>query len=182
MKDRISRKAQRRRTPAENQRPPAEQSNELAVGSGKAEPMRSAAKNTGGPSEPRAPLSEPPIYNVRIVQDDAQPVPVKVIEGDARGQRTTPPADVSHSDDFRSVRWYGTDYVFTPTQAACVRVLWEAWERGTPVLGQDSILEHQDVGSAASRLYDVFQKGKHPAWGKMIVSPRKGAFCLAKPT
>ena len=43
-----------------------------------------------------------------------------------------PVTSVSHSDDFRSVFWYGISYVFTPTQAACIRVLWEAWERRLP--------------------------------------------------
>jgi hypothetical protein len=94
--------------------------------------------------------------------------------------RPTEPADVAHSDDFRSVRWYGTNYLFTPTQAACVRVLWEAWERGTPVVGQESILE--TAGSTCCRLRDVFDKAKHPAWDKMIVSPRKGSFSLAEPS
>src|SRR5262249_51851747 len=86
-------------------------------------------------------------------------------------------ADVTHSDDFRSARWYGTEYVFSPTQAACVRVLWEAWERGSPVVGQETVLD--GAGSVGNRLRDVFEKGKHPAWGVMIVSPRKGAFRLA---
>jgi hypothetical protein len=88
-------------------------------------------------------------------------------------------ADTDHSDDFRFVRWYGTEYVFTPTQAACIRVLWEAWKKGTPVLGQAAILEAAD--SRGTRLSDVFEKGKHPAWRKMIVCVRKGAFQLAKP-
>jgi hypothetical protein len=87
--------------------------------------------------------------------------------------------EVSHSPDFRSVHWYGTKYVFTPTQAACIRVLWEAWERRELTVGQDAILEA--AGSAGARLRDVFEKAKHPAWGAMIVSPRKGAFCLAEP-
>jgi len=91
----------------------------------------------------------------------------------------TPRPEISHADDFRSVRWYGTEYIFTPTQAACVRVLWEAWERGSPVVGQASILEAAD--STGSRLRDVFEKGMHPAWGTMIVPARKGAFRFAEP-
>jgi hypothetical protein len=94
-------------------------------------------------------------------------------------QPARPVADVCHANDFRSVRWYGTEYIFTPTQAACVRVLWDAWERGSPVVGQDLILE--TAGSTGARLRDVFDKGRHPAWETMIVSPRKGAFRLNAP-
>jgi hypothetical protein len=86
-----------------------------------------------------------------------------------------------HSKDFRSVHWYGCDYSFSPTQAACVKVLWEAWENGTPELGQATILEHPEVEAESERLIDVF-KG-HPAWGKMIVKGRTaGAYRLAEPT
>jgi hypothetical protein len=85
----------------------------------------------------------------------------------------------SHSEDFRSVRWYGTDYTFTATQAACIKVLWEAWEHGTPELGQAFILDA--AGSESGRLRDVFEKGKHPAWNKLIVSSRKGVFRLSEP-
>jgi hypothetical protein len=102
----------------------------------------------------------------------------KGIARDKRKPTGEAQANVAHSDDFRSVCWYGTDYVFTPTQAACVRVLWEAWERGSPVMGQDSILE--TAGSTGARLRDVFEKGKHQAWDKMIVSAKKGAFRLAE--
>jgi len=72
-----------------------------------------------------------------------------------------------HSADFRSVHWYGDNYTFSPTQAACVKVLWMAWENGTPELGQETILEHPEVEAESKRLVDVF-KG-HPAWSRMIV-------------
>jgi len=88
-----------------------------------------------------------------------------------------PPA--RHSKDFRSVHWFGTDYGFTPTQAACVKVLWAAWENGTPDLGQDTILEHPEVEAESKRLFDVFRD--HPAWGTMIVKGQTaGAYRLAE--
>jgi hypothetical protein len=37
--------------------------------------------------------------------------------------------DAAHGDDFRCVCWFGEVYEFTATQAACVKVLWEHWER-----------------------------------------------------
>jgi hypothetical protein len=96
-----------------------------------------------------------------------------------RPGRPRPAALVAHSDDFRSVRWFGTEYSFTPTQSACVRVLWEAWARGTPDVGHQTILN--TARSDSARLREVFNKGKHPAWGTMIASHRKGTFRLAEP-
>ncbi len=84
---------------------------------------------------------------------------------------------VTCSSDFRSINWYGTQYTFTPTQAACFRVLWESWQRGTPVLGERTILEQAE--SQSQRLIYLFDKGKHPAWGDLIVpGPVKGTFQL----
>jgi hypothetical protein len=84
-----------------------------------------------------------------------------------------------HSTDFRSVHWYGIDYQFTPTQAACVKVLWEAWINGTPDVGQETILDK--AGSQCSRLDHLFRKsGKmHPAWSRLIISRSKGSYRLA---
>jgi hypothetical protein len=95
---------------------------------------------------------------------------------DAAGGGDDDDQDVAHSDDFRSVRWFGQVYEFTTTQASCVKVLWEHWERGTPTVGQETILEA--AGAGGDRLRDIFDKGKHPAWGTMIVEARKGAFRL----
>lgn len=85
----------------------------------------------------------------------------------------------SHSPDFRSVNWYGQEFDFTPTQAACVKVLWDAWESGTSTLGESSILD--SAGSAGSRLRDVFRKGKHPAMGRMIHKVGRDSYQLGKP-
>jgi hypothetical protein len=82
-----------------------------------------------------------------------------------------------HSADFRSVHWFGADYTFTPTQAAVVRQLWEAWEDGTPGLGQETLLE--GAGSTGDRLRDVFRGS--PAWGTLVVPLGKGLFALAPP-
>lgn len=84
-----------------------------------------------------------------------------------------------HSDDFRSVVWFGREYEFTATQAACIRILWGNWNRGTPSVGEQTILENAD--SNADRLRDVFASGNHPAWGQMIQSSTKGAFKLGEP-
>jgi hypothetical protein len=87
------------------------------------------------------------------------------------------PADnVHHSDDFRSVVWFGTSYTFTKSQAACVEILWAAREAGTPELDGLTVVTKAEV--AQTRLIDVFRSnGKtHPAWGTMIVpGTSKGA-------
>jgi hypothetical protein len=94
-----------------------------------------------------------------------------------------PPA--RHSSDFRSVHWFGTDFTFSPTQAACVKVLWREWDNGTPEIGQDTVLS--EVEAAGKRLIDVFrdrnsESGYHTAWGKMIVpASTRGSFRLSSP-
>jgi hypothetical protein len=97
----------------------------------------------------------------------------------ARGKFGFPIPSATHSSDFSTVQWYGTQYDFTKTQAACVKVLWEAWENKTPGISEETILEN--AGSCGSRLRDVFDKGKHRAWGTMIVKAGKGRFQLQEP-
>jgi hypothetical protein len=84
----------------------------------------------------------------------------------------------THSEDFRSVVWFGQSYTFTNTQAACLEILWEAWSNQTPELGQAHILEA--ARSKAKRLQDLFSK--HPAWKTMIArGEKKGTFRLRSP-
>lgn len=81
-----------------------------------------------------------------------------------------------HSEDFRSVRRLDQTYHFTPTQAACVKALWEAMESGMPQIGQAHLLEKVD--SNASKLWSVFRG--HPAWKTLIVPGNtKGTYQLA---
>jgi hypothetical protein len=87
-------------------------------------------------------------------------------------------ASARHSADFRSVYWYGTQYEFTTSQAACVKILWEHWEQRTPAIGEVTLLER--AGLSGNRLRDVFEKGGHPAWGTMIIpGDTKGSFQLS---
>lgn len=89
-----------------------------------------------------------------------------------------PGEQCDHSPDFRSVRWCGTDYTFTATQAAIVKLLWEAREHNTPDVGVQYLLEAVD--SMTSRLPDIFRNNK--AWGKLIVNGEtKGTKRLADP-
>jgi hypothetical protein len=99
----------------------------------------------------------------------------EVVESSAIVTRTA-----RHSADFSSVHWYGQDYVFKGLRAKCVGVLWQAWEHGTPVLHQSTILENAGSAREDQRLALVFKD--HPAWGTMIVSAGRGLFRLQPPT
>jgi hypothetical protein len=82
--------------------------------------------------------------------------------------------------DFRSVHWFGNNHSFTRTQAACVKVLWAAWENGTPELDQQTVLTAPEVDSESKRLADLFKD--HPAWGTMLVQGKTaGSYRLAPP-
>lgn len=119
---------------------------------------------------------------VRIdVVGDPDPIILKVPRGTCQAAKVeTLPA--RHSPDYRSVDWFGQSYTFTTTQAACVAALWEAWEQGTPTMGQEAVLEA--AGSSARRLDHVFRDGEsqpHPAWGTMIVPAGRGSYRLCEP-
>lgn len=98
-----------------------------------------------------------------------------------RGNKATTKNKVdecTYGPGFRSVLWFGTKYAFTSYQAACVKILWEAWENKTPDVGDATLLA--ESGSESKRLKDVFKD--RPAWGTMIVSGEtKGTHRLAKP-
>jgi hypothetical protein len=86
--------------------------------------------------------------------------------------------DAAHSDDFASVRWFGRNYEFTPNQAACVKILWANWQRGTPAVRGETVLENADVSQ--TRLDMVFRD--NPAWGGMIAGGKvRGTYRLQPP-
>lgn len=82
-----------------------------------------------------------------------------------------------HSPDFRSCRWFGLDFDFTPAEAAIVGLLWAAWENGTPWVSQAWLLEQ--AGCDSKRIQDVFRRGRK-AIGPMIVLS-DGVACLRPP-
>jgi hypothetical protein len=87
-----------------------------------------------------------------------------------------------HSPDFRSVYWYGTAYgPFTPTQAAVISILWEAWENGTPDVGGDYLMERAGSDRSDQRVASVFgvtEEGNR-FWSQVITSGAKGSYRLA---
>jgi hypothetical protein len=90
------------------------------------------------------------------------------------------PSAAVHSPDFRSVGWFGTVHSFTAGQARVVETLWNAWEQGTPDVGDETLLKAVDHEAPPASLRNLFRN--HPAWGTMIVSGgSKGAHRLAEP-
>jgi hypothetical protein len=111
---------------------------------------------------------------IKIVLDDDElvclPVPVPWQLDRTAGPR--------HSQDFRSINWFGQRYSFSAGQAAVVRLLWQAWTNDTPEMGQDALLEGS--GSESAKLSDVFKD--HAAWGTLIVAGgSRGTYRLADP-
>lgn len=139
-----------------------------------------------GDDPPAAPITEMlsgVIVQVRAEQRRALEVFPRLLAMAERNARS----QVRHSHDFRMVNWFGTTYHFTPTQAACIRVLWRDWHNGTPELGENTILEDPEVEAEAKRLIDVFRdrkssSGYHAAWGTMVLPGQtKGSFRLSPP-
>ncbi len=90
--------------------------------------------------------------------------------GDSKQEK--PP---QHSPDFRSVTSGGRTYAFTANQAEAVRILWEAYEKEAPDVGQDYILAQIECHS--KRLRDVFKNSE--AWSSIITEgTTKGTYRL----
>jgi hypothetical protein len=103
-----------------------------------------------------------------------------------RAGRQEQPPPMAHPDvteptaeqQYRVVRLPGgTIYTFTPAQAECVKVLWEAWEEGRPEMRAATILDRAKVENES--LAEVFRQRRNgvkvpnPAWGALIVEDDK---------
>ena len=94
-----------------------------------------------------------------------------------------PSACRRHSSDFRSVLWDGEVHEFTEKQAQVVEILWHEAENGTSLVGEATLLNALDPDGEHKyvTLKGVFDKGKHLAWGTMIVpGGRKGTLRLSE--
>lgn len=81
-----------------------------------------------------------------------------------------------HSADFRSVRWFGKNYEFSPAQSLIVQALWHAWLNGTPRMGAKSLIRAANMVS--DKVSDLFKD--HRAWNKMICTDNKGNYWLSE--
>jgi hypothetical protein len=113
-------------------------------------------------------LTEEGRHTVRDAEGDLIQV-VSVLEARPR---------MTHSADFGEVTWGDQKFVFAgPAQRAVIRVLWQAWEDGNPVLTQATIQAEAEVESRLDQLF----RG-HPAWGKLIYKPGgRGQYTLREP-
>jgi hypothetical protein len=138
----------------------------------------SAAALDTVPSAGRAPVADEASANAKGVSASVDHTEAQLkqptLKATLSRPLSLPPA--RHSRDYRSVHWFGSNYSFTATQAACIQTLWEAWAAGTPEIGQETILDQ--AGSESKRLVEIF-KG-HDAWKTMIVpGSTKGTFKLS---
>jgi hypothetical protein len=72
---------------------------------------------------------------------------------------------LTYSDDFRDIKWQGQSFGLTPRQAEVVRLLYRAYENGTPQLSDKFICAA--LHTSESRLRDTFRKSK--VWGTLII-------------
>lgn len=83
-----------------------------------------------------------------------------------------------HPPDFRSVNWFGQEYSFTASQAACIKTWWQYWRTPARDVGDAIVLEA--AGCASNRVSDVFKHNS--AWGEMIVEgDTRGTHRLREP-
>ena len=80
-------------------------------------------------------------------------------------------------DDYREVHAGGLVFRLGPVQAAVVKLLHAAAERGSPWCVGKLVLA--DAGSASSRMADVFKSQPH--WRRLIESDRRGRYRLILP-
>jgi hypothetical protein len=79
---------------------------------------------------------------------------------------------IEFTEDYRACRWGTETFAFTALQAACVRILWEARNRGSPVLHQEDVLARAGAKQTIQmRMRRLFQR--HPAYQTMIHSGRR---------
>ena|SRR2546425_3441635 len=119
--------------------------------------------------------SNAPVTEVRAafrVDQDRPRLAAVIItdDGTARGRPIgfVTPWDMllQYSDDFRDIEWQGRSFFLSPRQADVVRLLYRAYEHGTPQLSDSFICK--ELHTPSSRLRDTFRKSK--AWGTLIVN------------
>lgn len=82
-----------------------------------------------------------------------------------------------HSDDFTSAFWFGASYTFTPLRARIVKVLWQHWEAGTPIVGARHLAA---VGCGETqKISDILKDDA--AYGTMIQTDGSGRYWLQPP-
>jgi hypothetical protein len=144
------------------------------------------------PTSPPAdnPASAPPVVGKGEHAQNGRNTPADVQQAPPPRAHLTPPEPPRpyHSDDFRSVNWFGTQHSFTPQQAAVVRVLWAEWEKpGKLPLSNEEIRRKVDSNAERLKVNDVFRNNRdgktvrHPALGSMIQATEDNLYYLSSP-
>jgi hypothetical protein len=82
------------------------------------------------------------------------------------------------SIDYRSIRFNGVPHALTRNQGTIIKILHEAFQRGTPSVGTFALLAA--VESESSRVKDFFRRS--PLWRTLVVSgERRGTYRLNLP-
>lgn len=103
---------------------------------------------------------------------------------DTSSCRPHQPSSDGHNEDFSTVWWNGERYEFTrPQQRAIVKRLWEARERGFPLVTSKEL--RTVTGSEADEfsvphIFRIKKNKPHPAWGKMIKTNKAGKYEIAE--
>ena len=89
-------------------------------------------------------------------------------------------SNFKHSPDYRSVTIPGKEpFILSPTQAAVIKILNEAWENGSPIVGQSYILEEIGVTSPSTDIQSIFKRNKRASL-ELITSPSKGCYQIKR--
>jgi hypothetical protein len=90
------------------------------------------------------------------------------------------PTMPTHSSDFTSVDWFGTEYTFAlGIRSSVIKVLWEEWQRSGHGLHQQTIRDLVDAERDNFRMDTAFRN--HPALGSMIQKCGDGRYKLVAP-
>ena len=91
-----------------------------------------------------------------------------------KSESSPEPQELEHSTDYTSVNWRGHEYQFNQNQAVCVRLLHEAWLKGTAYLSGHYLLGEIEGAVKMSGLFK-----RHPAWKHLIlIGERKATYRL----
>ncbi len=94
----------------------------------------------------------------------------------------------SHSEDFGTVTWFGTQYDFnTTSQRTIVSTLWREWDEGRGGVTNEFLQTACGSESSSFKVKNVFRSsgghapGHHPAWNTMIQPIKRNLFALCAP-
>lgn len=149
----------------------------------RAERWRQCTPWTDGLCNLFASVQEELLSQWRVLPTDSLAHELALKEKTSRFERVVVPADTEQkprqqrferknfvaSADYRTIRFRGKQYKLTRNQSKIVKLLHDAYERGTPAVGKHMLLEA--VEAETSRVRDSFKNS--PLWGKLVIPNQK---------